>query len=274
VSEPDGHDERFDNPIERLRLLGEDDDAISSFLDTLDVTTPREREMLAELARPRPLADPAAFPDAHRHLVEALESLGRHGYQGSGAGRRWGPLRFVVPFLVRLTARYLVVSFMRQVSTDVRNLYWLREMETPSDAPERPMLRRARHDAEGLVVVLKRSQLGLPTFALGGILLPVGVSISRVATGALDSPTQAAILGLTGTLIVVLAAHGILHGTAVASRRIRLATREPLAAVWTAVGWCGQPPRDQSRTFAIVAITLTTLAWLVIPVAIGLAVAT
>jgi hypothetical protein len=267
-------DERFDNPIERLRLLGEDDDAISSFLDGLDVTTPREREMLAELARTRPLADAAGFPDAHRHLVEALESLGRHGYQGSGAGRGWGPLRFAVRFLVRLTARYLVVSYLRQISTELRNLYWLREMETPTDAPERLVLRRARHDADGLVLVFRRSQLGLPTFALGGVLLPVGLSISRIATGALDSPTQAAILGVVGTLIVVLAAQGILHGTAVASRRIRLATRGPLLAVWQAVGWCGHPPRDQSRTFAIVAITLTTLAWLVIPVAIGLAVAT
>jgi hypothetical protein len=274
MAEPSRPDERYDNPIERLRLLGEDDDAISSFLDTIDVTTPREREMLAELARTRPLAEPAAFPAAHRHAVEALEALGRHGYQSPGAGRRFGPLRVVVRFLAQLTARYLVVSFLRQVSTDLRNLYWLREMETASDALERPLLRRARHDAEGLVVVFRRSQLGLPTFVVGGVLVPVVVSAGRLATGALDSPTQAALLGLVGTLIVALAANAILHGTAVASRRIRLATRGPLAAVWDAVGWCHHPPRDQSRTFAIVAITLTTLAWLVIPVAIGLAYAT
>jgi hypothetical protein len=273
VAEPTRPDERYDNPIERLRLLGENDDAISSFLDTLDVTTPREREMLAELARMRALADPAAFPGAHRHVVEALESLGRHGYQAAGAGRRFGPLRFLVRFLVQLTARYLVVSFLRQVSTDLRNLYWLREMETAGDAPERQLLRRARHDADGLVVVFKRSQLGLPTFVVGGVLVPVFVSVGRLATGALDSPVQAAILGLVGTLVVFLAAHAILHGTAVASRRIRLATRGPLGALWQSIGWCHNPPRDQSRTFAIVAITLTTVAWIVIPVAIGLAVA-
>ena len=37
----------FDNPLERLRLLSGDDDAIASFLDELDVSSPRERELLA-----------------------------------------------------------------------------------------------------------------------------------------------------------------------------------------------------------------------------------
>src|SRR5436309_1273571 len=143
-------DERFDNPIERLRLLGEDDDAIESFLDSLEVTSPREREMLGELARTRPVADADGFPAAHRPAI-----------------------------------------------------------------------------------------------------------------GALQSPAQAAVLGVIGAAIVLLAAHAILSGTALASRRIRLATAGPLNDLWRAVGWARRPPRDQSRTFAIVAITLTSLAWLV-----------
>jgi hypothetical protein len=47
-----------DNPIGRLELLAGDDEAIASFLDQLDVTRPRDREMLAELARTRTLSDP------------------------------------------------------------------------------------------------------------------------------------------------------------------------------------------------------------------------
>lgn len=57
-----------------------------------------------------------------------------------------------------------------------------------------------------------------------------------------------------------------------ASKRIRLATRAPLAAVWTAVGWAHRPPRDQSRKFAIVAIVLTVLAWLGLPAVAALVV--
>ena len=52
----------LDNPIERLELLAGDDEAISSFLDQIDVTGPRDREMLGELARTRTLADLEAFP--------------------------------------------------------------------------------------------------------------------------------------------------------------------------------------------------------------------
>ena len=41
-------DELYDNPLERLQLLGEDDAAIAAFLDEIDVRGPRDREMLLE----------------------------------------------------------------------------------------------------------------------------------------------------------------------------------------------------------------------------------
>jgi len=274
VPEPTRPDERFDNPVERLRLLGEDDAAIASFLDTLDVQAPRAREMLAELARSRPIADPEAFPEAHRHAVAALESLGRHGYKGWGGGRRLGPLRPAARFLVERLARYLVVSYLREVSTSMRNLYWLREMQSAPGTEERRLLWRARRDAVGLVEVFPRRGLGVPTFVIGGVAVPVSVSVGRLATGALQSPAQAVVVGLVGAAIVALLAQLILSGTAMASRRIRLATEGPLGALWQAIGWARRPPRDQSKTFAAVAIVLTSLAWIVIPVAVGFALAT
>jgi hypothetical protein len=96
--------EEVDNPIERLKLLGEDDDAIAKYLDAIEVTSPREREMLLEISRTRPLADPDLFPQAHRNMVEALESLARHGYRGTTAGSRAGPLRAVARWAVQLVA--------------------------------------------------------------------------------------------------------------------------------------------------------------------------
>ena len=48
--------EAIDNPIERLKLLGEDDAAIAKYLDSMEVTSPREWEMLWEISRTRPLA--------------------------------------------------------------------------------------------------------------------------------------------------------------------------------------------------------------------------
>ena len=100
----------YGNPIERLRLIGDDEGAIAGFLDEIDIRSPREREMLAELARTSPLARAERFESDHRHAIEALESLRRHGFHGSRAASELGPLRHPVRKLVELIARYIVVS--------------------------------------------------------------------------------------------------------------------------------------------------------------------
>jgi hypothetical protein len=56
-----------------------------------------------------------------------------------------------------------------------------------------------------------------------------------------------------------------------ASRRIRLCARAPLEDLWQTIGDCGKPPRDQSRKLAIIAITLTIAAWIVLPAAVAIA---
>jgi hypothetical protein len=154
----------FDSPLERLRLLSGDDDAISTFLDELDVSSPREREMLAELARGTPLARPERFDADHRRAIEALESLRRHGFRGSQAGASLGPLKVVVRWLVELVARYLVVSHVKNVVTQMRNLYWAREVEAASNSPELKLLRPARFDAQALVEIMKSREIGVPSF--------------------------------------------------------------------------------------------------------------
>jgi hypothetical protein len=261
-----------DNPIERLELLAGDDEAISEYLDQMEVTGPREREMLGELARTTTLADPDRFPAAHRRAVSSLETLGRHGYHGSLAAQGMGPFRNAIRWMIQLVARYVVVSYLRQVSIDLRNLYWLREMETDGPAPERPELRRSREDAEALVAIFKRREIGLPTFVIGGILIPVFATGWRLTQGvAFRNWWAAAITGLVVALVVVGGSWVILRGAALASRRIRLSTRGPLEDLWRAVGHCGRPPKDQSRKFAIVAISLTVGAWVVLPAAVAIA---
>jgi hypothetical protein len=268
-------DDRVDNPLERLELLAGDDQAIESFLDELDVHGPREREMLRELGRLGTLGDPAGFPVAHRRAIAALETLARHGYHGSRAGARLGPLRVVVRFLVELVARYIVVSYVRSAATSLRNLYWLREVESPPGTPEWRLLRRARRDAQGLDVVFTRRSIGLPTFVIGGVLVPIGLSVLNLSSKiAVGSWPAAAAAGLVSTLIVVAISWVLLRGAAMASRRIRLAAEAPMSAVWRAVGNCGRPPQDQSRRIATIGIVLSIAAWIVIPVVIGIALAT
>ena len=259
------------NPLERLELLSGDDAAIESFLDDIDVTSPRAREMLVELARTATIARPERFVLDHRRVIAALESLRRHGYHGSRAAPGLGPVTAFVRWGIGLVARYIVVSYVKTVTTDMRNLYRFRELQSVPETPERRLLRPARQDAEALVEVVKSRAIGVPTFVIGAILLPLLASIYRLATGlTFGSWITATVVGVVGILIGVLISWFLLRGTAIASSRIRLSLREPLRELWTSVGNCGNPPRDRSRNFAVVGITLTISVWIVLPTLIGL----
>lgn len=265
--------EQVDNPIERLKLLSGNDAEISKYLDAIEVTSPREREMMREISRTRPLARLDLFPQAHRNMVEALESLARHGYHGSRAGRRLGPLRVVIRKSVQLVARYLVVSHVRSVSTAMRNLYGLREIQALPGTDERRELFRARRDADRMVDALKTRELGVPTFLVAGAAVPLIATLGR-ATGLLQSTLWGTVIGVTGMLLALAASWVILRGAALASRRIRLATRAPAQTLWNAIGWCGKPPKDQTRTFVLVSVGLTLSAWIIVPVLVGIGLAT
>jgi hypothetical protein len=265
--------EEVANPIERLKLLSGDDERIARYLDALEVTGPRERELLTEISRTRPLARPDRFPTDHRQMVEALESLARHGYRGTTAGARLGPLRPVARYGVQLVARYLVVSHIRDVSTTMRNLYALREIQALPGTAERRELRRARMDGERMVDALRRNSIGLPTFLVGGAAVSILTAIGR-ASGRLSDERWALALGIAGTLIALAASWMILRAAALASRRIRLATEAPIRELWSSIGWCGRPPRGQTRTFVVLAVTLTIGAWILVPILIGIAAVT
>jgi hypothetical protein len=265
--------EDIDNPIERLKLLSENDEGLAKYLDAMEVTSPREREMLREISRTRPLAQPDRFPQTHRNMAEALESLARHGYHGTQAGKGTGPLRAVIRWGVQLVARYLVVSHIKNTSNRLRNLYGLREIQALPGSEERRELRRARMDADRMVAALETKELALPAFLIGGAALPVFASIGRV-TGILERTLWAAIIGVVGALIALAASWIILRGAALASRRIRLATRGPLQALWNTIGWCGNPPKDSTRTFVLISVGLTLGCWILIPILVGIGLAT
>jgi hypothetical protein len=271
-TEPEHVSERWDNPLERLSLLAGDDAAMSTFLDELDVRSSTERTMLAEIARKETLARPERFLDDHRRAVAAIESLRRRGFHGTRAGRSMGPLRPLIAWLVELVARYIVVSYVKSTVTTMRNLYWAREIESADLSPERKVLRRARRDAEGLVVVMQGRELGIPSFVFAGVLIPVVLTVTRLASGFSSHDWWVAlIIGLVGVAIGVGLSWVMLRGTAMASRRIRLATHERMNALWSSIGWCGEPPKDQSRTLAIVGIVLMVGVWIVLPTLVGLA---
>jgi hypothetical protein len=267
-------EELYDNPLERLQLLGGDDAAIAAFLDEIDVRGPRDREMLRELARSSPLVRPEQFEDDHRRVLVALESLRRHGYHGSTAGAGVPVLNRPIRFLVELVARYVVVTHVKNVAMNLRNLYWLREMQAQPRSRELAALFKARTDAQALVDITKSREIGVPAFVIGGLLIPAALSISRLASGTTREWWVALLVGAAGVAVGFLISWFVLRGAALASRRIRLSVSLPLEELWRTIGSCGSPPKDQSRRFAAVAIALTLGVWIVLPLLVTLSLAT
>lgn len=184
-----------------------------------------------------------------------------------------GPLRTVIRWAIQLVARYVVVSYVRSVAVRLRNLYILREAEALPGSHERLELSRARRDGERMVEALRTRELGVPTFLVAGAIVPLVAAVSR-ATGLLQSAVWGTVIGVAGMLVALGASWVILRGTALASRRIRLATAAPARALWSAIGWCGSPPRDQTRTFVFVSLGLTIGAWIIVPIIVAIALTT
>jgi hypothetical protein len=76
---------------------------------------------------------------------------------------------------------------------------------------------------------------------------------------------------LIGLFVLMFVVFGVLSsillaGAAVAHRRSQLIMRQPLAALWETIGRCGNPPTDDSGLFATVALVLSALVWVLVPV--------
>jgi hypothetical protein len=239
-------------------------------LDGLTPASPREREATKELADRQILAHPDRFEDAHHLMVKALEVYDRHGWRAPKVSRAVGPLRPLARIGVEQVARVIVRSYARTVSNGMRRLYERREAQCVFDQPERRMLARARIAMTRLSPDFGSGGGGLPRSLLGGAVVS-GLVSAGSQLGALSSgggPVWIA-LGLAAALIFAAIAWAILQGAAVAHRRSRLMLHEPLDALWETIGACGNPPRDDSLTFATIGILLTAVAWIVTPAAVA-----
>ena len=230
-------EEQYDSPLERLQLLGADDEAIAAFLDEIDVRGPRDREMLRELARPSPLARPERFDvrspsrRSSRSRACAATATTAHGQARSSA-----PLRTPIRYLVELVARYVVVSHGKNVADepaqpllDARDAVGARLARPRAPAP-------ARFDAQALVEITKGREIGVPTFVIGGLLIPAGSLVWRLASGTVREWWIALLVGAIGVAVGLLISWFVLRGAALASRRIRLSLTQPLAELWRSIG--------------------------------------
>ncbi|MDX6596371.1 MAG: hypothetical protein QOE87_258 [Gaiellales bacterium] len=257
--------------LDRFRLLpgGSDADA-ERVLAGLTPASPREREALKELANRQILAHPDRFEAAHHLVVKALEVFDRHGWRGPGLPHRLGPLRPLAQVGVEQVTHVIVRSYARTVANTMRRLYARREAQCDVDQPERRVLARARNAMTRLAPDFGGGGGGLPRFLLGGAVISGLISAARQVRGLSSGGAAAWLaLGVAAALIFAAVSWVIVHGAAVAHRRSQLMLHEPLNALWETIGACGDPPRDDSMTFAAIGIALTAVAWFVTPLAVA-----
>lgn len=266
----------LDEIAERFRFITADDDRErEEALLKMDVRSSRETIMVQELANRTVISHPARFPDAHRLLMRAMEVMARHGHHSPSLGN-FGPFGFLKPvakWLIQLVARYISLSYLGTITDSLRDLYARRETQALPGSDEQQMLRRARVDVARVREGYKGNALGLPSFLIGALLVPLGASVARLLGGFKNLDTVVVIvITVAGILIALLASWVILRGAAMETRRQSLVLREPLRALWQTVGNNGNPPRDDAMTFAYVAIILTLIGGIGLPLLIGIVV--
>ncbi|MEM9035985.1 MAG: hypothetical protein AAGA99_08900 [Actinomycetota bacterium] len=271
ATEPADRTLLLDDLEERLgafQLLRKSDPAAADeVLSDIGAAGKVERQIVLELGAMRPLGHPDRFPEAHRIFMRSLEVLDRNGARAPEVRGVPGPLRPIAQYLVGLVARFIVRNYQSSVVDNVRNLYTRREAATRPDDPARRMLSRARIHAERVSPGYKRNPLGVPTFLLGGAVLSGLIGAVQNAAGIAIATNWARVVATVVIFgLFFVGSWVVLRGAAVARRRIRLTMVQPLEALYETIGRCGDPPKDQSRQFAVISVVLTGVAWFVLPI--------
>jgi hypothetical protein len=241
-------------------------------LNDLGASDEADRQIILELAAPKPLWLPERFLEAHTLVVRALEVLDRNATHKIKAPPL-GPLGVVVRFFIELVTRFIVRNHLRTVTTELGHLYARREANCVPDEPARPLLRRARQDITKIAPSFKKNPLGLPTFLLTGAVLSSLLSWLQSAFGLFSSSSLATIIASAAVfLVAAFASWVIIRGAAIAHRRVGLTIDEPLEALYETIGRAGRPPQDAAGAFAIISIVLTVLALLIVPIGLALTV--
>ena len=259
--------------IDALRVLRADtDEEKGRLLEQIGGKGLVEQEMVSQMSAIKPLLHPDRFEEAHRIMMHGIEVLDRNGPRPATVPNV-GPLRPIAQWLVQQVTRWIVKSHLNRLTARICGLYEKREANSDWGTREHAMLRRARLDARRVQANSTGNALGLPTFLLGGAALTsVASGLQSLTRSAMDSTLGVSILGFIAVFVLGALSWVALYSAGVARRRIRLSTDQPMKALWETIGAAGKPPRDESYNFAVYAIILLVLAWIVIPLAIWLAV--
>lgn len=252
--------------IDALRVLrASSPEEKGALLEELGGPGKVEQDIVSELAKVKPIWRVDEFPEAHRMTMRSLEVLDRNGARTT-ALPPMGPVKPIAQWIVQLITRWIVKGYQNTLVTSVRKLYERREANAIWGSDEHVKLRRARLDAERVEEGFKGNPVGIPTFLLGGAFVTSAASgIVNLVSSAVDNTPLLIVIGVVFVLLLLALSWAALYAAAVARRRIRLTTQQPVQALYDVIGAAGNPPRDHSYNFAVIAIVLMVLSWVVIP---------
>lgn len=255
--------------LDALRVLRADNpDEAGSMLEQIGASGKVEQEIVFELSAIKPLWLPDRFEQAHRMIMRALEVIDRNGARGAKLPNL-GPIKPVAQWLVQLFTRLIVRNYQQKVIDKIRHLYSRREANSVWGSPEHRMLRRARIDAERVGPGLKGKALGLPTFLVGGAFIStITRGLTTIGGSATEDKKILMIVSIVLGVLFAAMSWVVLYAASVARRRIRLTIDQPIRALFETIGAAGDVPRDDSMTFALIALIFTLLAGVVVPVVI------
>lgn len=255
--------------LRALRVLREDNpEEAAAILESLGANGKAEEDIIYQLGAIKPLWLPDRFEEAHRMMMRSLEVLDRNGPRATQL-KTLGPLRPVGEWAVQLFTQLIVRNFQQTVVDRVRHLYSRREASAVWGSAEHHMLRRARIDAERVTPGLKGRALGLPTFLLGGAFISsILGGLNSLGRAVVQYKHTMVVATIVMFIVFAGASWAVLQAAAIARRRIQLTLDKPLAALFETIGACGKPPKDDSMTFALYAIVLTGVGWLILPLGI------
>ena len=229
-----------------------------------------EQEIVSQLSKIKPLWQPAQFPEAHRMAMRSLEVLDRNGVRSAPMPKLLGPLGPLVGVIVQLVTRLIVRVYQNSLVSNIRKLYERREANSIWGSPAHMMLRRARINAVQVEHGLKSNPVGVPGFLLGGAALSGVFSlVAEALSSAVKDDSGRIILGVATAALMLGLSWVAIYAASIARRRIRLTTQQPIQALWDTIGAAGDPPRDHSYQFALIALILLALAALAVPLIVS-----
>ena len=250
--------------LDSLRLFREHDETeANAVLEKFGSSGVIEDQMSRELSSRLPLKHPARFDEAHRRAMRALEVFDRNGARQPSALKVPKLIKPLANKVVQLLITAIVRSHQKRLVKDLRQLYALREANSPVGSDEYQLLATARIQVDAIMNDLNKSSLPLPAFLVGGAAISALLSVIK---NSLTGDQWAQYTFAAAFFVIGLGMFWcILRAAGIARSRTRIALDASFKALWEVIGDAGQPPRDHAKLFATIASILLVLVWIIVP---------